>query len=218
MSAKKKVNQSSPRSLATGERDCAAVCPGEADGERMGSARRAKRPPSNSKASVDSPHTPAPQGTDGVVIGRVPHASATPQYPGTPVDSPLRKRCRSSSIGLSMRKDGNFEKSSSNQTEFQNERGSWNFGVENGGTLRCQPREKFHRPFPEVLEPVSMRFDHDVMVPPAVPLPGGGLCVLGRLALVCRKALFLRREWPRIEPRTVFSTMFDHLRADSSLH
>src|ERR1700736_4839871 len=45
-----------------------------------------------------------------------------------------------------------------------------------------------------------------------------GLCVLGRLALVCRKALFLRREWPRIEPRTVFSTMFDHLRADSSLH
>src|SRR6202022_1968187 len=50
------------------------------------------------------------------------------------------------------------------------------------------------------------------------PLPCGGLCVLGRLALVCRKALFLRREWPRIEPRTVFSTMFDHLRADSSLH
>src|ERR1700730_12348612 len=50
------------------------------------------------------------------------------------------------------------------------------------------------------------------------PLPSGGLCVLGRLALVCRKALFLRREWPRIEPRTVFSTMFDHLRADSSLH
>src|ERR1700730_6693430 len=67
MSAKKKVNQSSPRSLATGERDCAAVCPGEADGERMGSARRSKRPPSNSKASVDSPLTPAPQGTDGVV-------------------------------------------------------------------------------------------------------------------------------------------------------
>src|ERR1700738_791504 len=42
---------------------------------------------------------------------------------------------------------------------------------------------------------------------PFRPLPCGGLCVLGRLALVCRKALFLRREWPRIEPRTVFSCL-----------
>src|ERR1700738_3729536 len=73
-------------------------------------------------------------------------------------------------------------------------------------------------PFGLYLAPVSMAFDHHAIEQPAIPLPCGGLCVLGRLALVCRQALFLRREWPRIEPRTVFSTMVDHLRADSSLH
>ena len=121
MSARKKVNQSSPRALAAGERNCAAVCPGEADGERTDPARRSKRPPSNSKASVDSPLTPAPQGTDGVVYRpsapRIGHPSISRHLGATFFADAVPVFL----IGLSMRKDGNFEKSSSKQTEFQNE-------------------------------------------------------------------------------------------------
>src|ERR1700730_2260387 len=151
MSAKKKVNQSSPRSLATGERDCAAVCPGEADGERMGSARRAKRPAANSKASVDRPNTPAPQGTDGVVYRpsapRIGHPSISRHLSGTF----LCEAVPVFSIGLSMRKDGNFEKSCSNPTAFHNELGSWYFDVGNRGTLRCSAPRKVPPAIPEVL-------------------------------------------------------------------
>ncbi len=82
MSARKKVNQSSPRALAraAASRVAGAVCFDTADDAKLPPTRRSSRPPSNSSANADSAMSPAPSGITASVLAECPVQSATPLY------------------------------------------------------------------------------------------------------------------------------------------
>src|SRR6266446_3071812 len=82
MSARKKVNQSRPRALASDAAlDAAGAVCFDATGDKIPPpARRSSRPPSNSNASVDSPLSPAPSGNYGVGFWPMPLCIGPPHF------------------------------------------------------------------------------------------------------------------------------------------
>src|SRR5258708_12568002 len=82
MSARKKVNQSRPRALASDAAlDAAGAVCFDATGDKIPPpARRSSRPPSNSNASVDSPLSPAPSGNYGVGFWPFPLCIGPPHF------------------------------------------------------------------------------------------------------------------------------------------
>src|SRR5262249_42110782 len=86
MSARKKVNQSSPRALAraAASRVAGAVCFDTAADAKLPPTRRSSRPPSNSSANADSSMSPAPLVITASVLAECPVQSATPLYLSPP--------------------------------------------------------------------------------------------------------------------------------------
>src|SRR5436190_7883775 len=108
ISARKKVNQSSPRTLASAGTPCAvpSACLDAGGSAKAPMPRRASGPPSSSSAIVDSSFSPAPQGNYGVGFRpNAPCIGLPSLYALVPRAQPGRygcklNLCRRNSIGL----------------------------------------------------------------------------------------------------------------------